>query len=123
MKILLLVLSIIATATLNAQKTSIRGYRYEKTIKNNPELSVYTKADKKIYVLWRHAKPLVWPNPTNSMVYFSEYGDAIVMDSLGRILKRETGVNQINLARYAAGIYYITIITNDYVTHHPIVKQ
>jgi hypothetical protein len=128
MKTILIILILLTTSIVNAQKTSVRGYRYEKTIKNNPNLSVYKKGDKRLYVIWEASKTFVYPNPTTTKVFFRDqfdnevYGDAILMDVTGRILKRETSVSELSLARYAAGTYYITIITNDYVSHHIQVK-
>lgn len=128
MKLLIILILLSCSGILNAQRTSVRGYSYQKTIKHNPNLSIYKKGDKKLYVIWQPNKILVFPNPTNSKVFFRDqfgeevYGDAILMDVTGRILKKETSVNELNLARYQAGTYYITIITNDYVSHHIQVK-
>jgi hypothetical protein len=123
MKIIILILILLATQiTSEAQRTSIRGYRYEKTIKQNPNLSVYKKGDKKLYVIWQPNKVFVYPNPTQGVVYFSEYGDVVIRDFIGRVLKTKTNVDQINLSNYANGTYYITIITQDQVSHHLQIK-
>lgn len=121
MKILLLILLLFSLKS-EAQRTSVRGYSYEKTIKKNPNLSVYKKGDKKLYVIWQPSKVFIYPNPTRGLVYFSEYGNAVVRDVVGRVLRIENNVDKVNLGGYANGTYYITIITQDYVSHHLQVK-
>ncbi len=123
MKYILILLILSLPLTMFAQRTSVRGYRYEKTIKNGEKiLSQYTKGNKKLYVLWRPSKVLIYPNPSAGMVFFSEYGDAILRDVTGRILRIERMVSEMDLTGYAAGTYYITVITRDFVSHHIQVK-
>jgi hypothetical protein len=122
MKILIILSLLFVAINSSAQRTSVRGYRYEKTIKQNPNLSLYKKGDKKLYVIWQPNKVFAYPNPTQGIVYFSEYGDVIVRDFVGKVLKTKKNVDQINLSNYANGTYYITIITQDQVSHHLQIK-
>jgi hypothetical protein len=122
MKIIIILLTLFFAQEASGQRTSVKGYRYEKTIKQNPNLSVYKKGDKKLYVIWKPSKVFIYPNPTQGVVYFSDYGDVVVRDFVGRVLKVKKNIDQIDLSNYPNGTYYITIITNDYVSHHLQVK-
>lgn len=120
MKILTTIILILFALNSEAQKTTVRGYRYEKALKSN--LARYDSAGKKIYVIWAKKQAFVYPNPTRGLVFFSEYGDAIVNNAEGRTVRVEKNVDRINLQGLSAGTYFITIVTDDFVSHHVQIK-
>jgi hypothetical protein len=115
MKIAIIISLLLLCSIAKAQRVSFRGENYEKK-------RISTNVDKRIYIIWKDWKTFIYPNPTRGEVYFSRYGDVIVMDVTGRIIKKEKDVNQIDLYGLAAGTYFITIITDDFVSHHLEVK-
>lgn len=56
---------------------------------------------------------IIYPNPTNGIVHFSETINAKAINGLGQIVADKKKVNFLNLNEYPKGIYFITIINDE----------
>jgi hypothetical protein len=52
--------------------------------------------------------PVIYPNPTSSLVYLGKASEWILMDTSGKLLATGYGV-KINLERYDSGLYHLKI--------------
>lgn len=56
---------------------------------------------------------IIYPNPTNGIVHFSETINAKAINGLGQIVADKKKVNFLNLNEYPKGMYFITIINDE----------
>lgn len=70
------------------------------------------------------SEPAVYPNPATDVVYLTEDNATVTMTTLsGMIVKKETGVSQLNVADLASGVYLLTVETEAGRNTVRIVKQ
>jgi hypothetical protein len=122
MKIAIIISLLLLCSIAKAQKTSFKGYKYVRTIRHDPEVEHYDSLGKKRFYIWRKQEVTVYPNPTSGMVYLSEHGDIEVSDITGRIIRKESNNDNINLYWLSAGTYLITIKTEENIYHHLEIK-
>ena len=66
---------------------------------------------------------ILYPNPTNGVLYFSKTLDVKVYNILGKIIINENEVDEIDLSKYEPGIYSISVEYNNKIINHKIVKK
>tara|TARA_Y100000816_G_C26106916_1_gene588575 strand:+ start:2695 stop:5031 length:2337 start_codon:yes stop_codon:yes gene_type:complete len=66
---------------------------------------------------------IVYPNPTEGFVKFSEYVDVSVYDFTGKKVLENKNTNNIDLSDYSNGIYNIIIIFEDNITQYKLIKE
>ena len=68
-------------------------------------------------------KIIIYPNPTNGIVNFSQEVNVKVYNIRGKQILNKNSISQINLSKYDNGIYNISIIFMDEIFNQIIIKQ
>ncbi|MEX0637032.1 MAG: T9SS type A sorting domain-containing protein, partial [Ferruginibacter sp.] len=69
---------------------------------------------------------VAYPNPTKGLVQFSNaagFSKIQVFSPLGQLVLEKTAVNEVDLARFATGIYLVKLFDGDKVSVIKVMKE